>query len=329
MQINAFQRGQRELLGSADDDQFSLYGGKGQERISGGAGTDTLTLNYGGHRYALEKQGEHWVLYADDEAIRLEGIEQIRWGEQVMSLEQALGAQHGSSGDDLATLMRHHREYDGGAGTDTVLIPVPYTHEVHLEPRGEAWLLRFGERELLLQNVERLQFNNFELNLSRDGAKAVQPIQRLPFGTEGLRVIGNELGSPVAGEIGDDWLEGGGGDDSLYGSKGQDTAVYSGQRSEYEVRLDTYTGRATVRHLGEGRDGTDSLVSIERLQFADGLFDLEALAERYASQPEPGPVVDGELMPLEFYVGDGEVHVVATALTGIPDTPPDLPLNLL
>ena len=269
MYISATQYGQVHLIGSAEDDHFSLYGGKGTQHIVGGAGIDTIELNYGAERYALEQQGDTWILHAARDRIRLEGIEQIRWNGQTQTLEQALGAQQGTAGDDQFMLMRHHREYDGGAGTDALALPSNYDHTVHLEQQGDAWLLRLSDRELLLRNVEVLRFNNMELDLQQDGAKALQPIQQQPLGADGLHLIGNALGTPLFGGTGDDLLEGGAGDDSLYGGKGQDTAVFSGLRSQYEVRLDSFTGQASVRDRVSGRDGKDTLVSIEQLQFAD------------------------------------------------------------
>jgi len=63
-------------------------------------------------------------------------------------------------------------------------------------------------------------------------------------------------------------LLGGAGDDKLVGGVGTDTAVFSGDRSAYTIS--TVDGVTTVT----GLDGTDRLTEIERLQFADGLYDL-------------------------------------------------------
>jgi len=330
MHFNATQYGQIELIGGAEDDQFSLYGGKGTQRIVGGAGIDTIELNYGAERYALEKQGDTWVLHADQDSIRLEGIEQIRWNGQTQTLEQALGGQQGTAGDDQFMLMRHHREYDGGAGIDALVLPSTYDPTVHLEQQGDAWLLRLSDRELLLRNVEVLRFNNMELDLQRDGAKALQPIQQHLLGADGLHLIGNALGTPLMGGLGDDRLEGGGGDDSLYGGKGQDTAVFSGLRSQYEVRLDSFTGQASVRDRVSGRDGNDTLIAIEKLQFADGLFDLEAVAEHHSSQPEPELPINQDPHFDWSSVGLPEILVIGTTeLISFTDTADTLSPYLL
>ncbi len=76
------------------------------------------------------------------------------------------------------------------------------------------------------------------------------------------------IGSTLNGGAGNDLLESGSGDDALNGGAGTDTAVYTGNRAAYTIS--TANGVTTI----EGPDGKDTLTSVERLQFADGLFDI-------------------------------------------------------
>lgn len=77
----------------------------------------------------------------------------------------------------------------------------------------------------------------------------------------------------IYGNAGDDRLNGGAGNDLLDGGAGIDTAVYSGNRADYTL---TKTGSGyTVRDNISSRDGTDSLISIERLQFTDARVALD------------------------------------------------------
>lgn len=89
---------------------------------------------------------------------------------------------------------------------------------------------------------------------------------------------GNDL---LVGLNGDDHLDGGAGDDTLRGGDGQDrlvggagidTAWMSLNRQAYALTLaaDTSTVRAT-----QGDEGTDTLVQIERLRFADTSLALD------------------------------------------------------
>ena len=65
-----------------------------------------------------------------------------------------------------------------------------------------------------------------------------------------------------------------GGNDALVGGQGLDTAVCTGLRSDYTVTVSGGTVVAT--DLIAGRDGTDTLSSVERLRFADRSLALDA-----------------------------------------------------
>tara|TARA_B100000745_G_scaffold297902_2_gene245584 strand:- start:347 stop:574 length:228 start_codon:yes stop_codon:yes gene_type:complete len=69
------------------------------------------------------------------------------------------------------------------------------------------------------------------------------------------------------GNDGDNVLIGGEGNDRIDGSAGSDTVVFSGVYADYEVTTDN--GFVTVRDLRLNRDGTDTLMSVETLQFSD------------------------------------------------------------
>lgn len=89
---------------------------------------------------------------------------------------------------------------------------------------------------------------------------------------------GNWSGNVLEGDVGDDTLcgcpgrdtlVGGGGDDFLYGGTGTDVVIFGFAQSEYTITRDGY--RAVVEHSGgDGTDGTDLVVRVEILRFADG-----------------------------------------------------------
>ncbi|MFO1327151.1 MAG: hypothetical protein U1F56_07320 [Rubrivivax sp.] len=85
-----------------------------------------------------------------------------------------------------------------------------------------------------------------------------------------LAVDGSLTGTAGAdtlrGGVGNDWLAGGAGNDTLNGGAGLDTAGFTLGRSAYTV---THTASGFSVSAGSGSDGTDSLVNIERLKFAD------------------------------------------------------------
>ena len=89
-------------------------------------------------------------------------------------------------------------------------------------------------------------------------------------------VVGDAAAQTIVLGAEDDVLHGGGGNDKLYGGQGMDTAVFTGQHSQYDVTQ--AFGVFTVRALS-GSEGTDTLVNVERIQFADQTLDIASKAE--------------------------------------------------
>ncbi|MBD2441121.1 S-layer family protein [Nostoc sp. FACHB-110] len=78
---------------------------------------------------------------------------------------------------------------------------------------------------------------------------------------------GNDGNDRLFGEQGNDRLLGGFGSDTLYGGAGNDIAVYSGNRSQYQIT--SSNGVFTITDTVANRDGVDILNDIEQAQFLD------------------------------------------------------------
>ncbi|MBL6795159.1 MAG: S8 family serine peptidase, partial [Synechococcus sp. BS307-5m-G34] len=86
----------------------------------------------------------------------------------------------------------------------------------------------------------------------------------------------------LAGGIGDDQLVGGPGNDRLDGGSGFNSAVFSDIQSRYTVSFNDNDGSGvTVEHLDGGADGTDTLIDIQKLIFADSDFKLDDVTNRF------------------------------------------------
>lgn len=276
------------LQGTDGDDRINFYKGKGTHSVDGGAGTDTLQLYGSSAAYRIEQLDGVWTLSVGSERVPLRNVEQVELHGRVFSLEQA-AAQQGGMGDDEAQLFAQQTAYDGGAGVDKVHFDGNYGQarvERIVDAQGERWQITQGDRTVELRNVELLKFDDLTIDLRSQGDAAAQAQQRLAL-ADGWHLIGNDLSYRVGDfwSTGNNRLEGRGGDDFLLGGGGTDTAVYRGALADYEIVFDTTTQTATVRDKQAGRDGLDTLFRIEKLQFADGLFDLQAVAKLVASEP--------------------------------------------
>jgi hypothetical protein len=133
----------------------------------------------------------------------------------------------------------------------------------------------------------------------------------------------------IHGSDGNDTLEGGIGNDYLFGGKGEDTALYSGVFADYELSFDATSWEYKLVDKVSGRDGTDLLKTVERLQFdgvavlLDGrggahLADGTELLAPYVPPPPPPlpegwePIIVGT-MSIEhggdFVIGIGYVDI--------------------
>jgi hypothetical protein len=70
-----------------------------------------------------------------------------------------------------------------------------------------------------------------------------------------------------------DFMKGFGGNDVIYGYAGVDTAVFSGNRADYTLAINPNSSIVTDRVAG--RDGQDTLVGIERLEFVKETLALD------------------------------------------------------
>ena len=83
----------------------------------------------------------------------------------------------------------------------------------------------------------------------------------------------------LSGGIGNDQLVGGPGNDRLLGDSGFNSAVFSDVQSHYAVSFENNEVR--VEHLDGGIDGTDTLIDIQKLIFADSDFNLDDVTNRF------------------------------------------------
>ena len=109
----------------------------------------------------------------------------------------------------------------------------------------------------------------------------------------------------VTGGPGDDTLQGGTGNDLLSGGAGHDTARFAGARSAFTVQRDAH-GAFSVTDQGGTGGGTDTLSSVEALQFTDRSFSLVNPPRTHA--PDYGKD-NGFLFDAVFYLLDNPQKV--------------------
>jgi Ca2+-binding RTX toxin-like protein len=107
------------------------------------------------------------------------------------------------------------------------------------------------------------------------GFTSVTGIENVVGGSNNDNLTGSALGNVFTG---------GAGNDTISGLAGVDIAVFSGNIADYTISVVNGAGTVVDNNLLDGNDGTDTLTSIENLQFANGTV--------FVGNPPPVGTVD-------------------------------------
>ena len=241
------------LLGLAGDD--SLIGGAGNDRLNGGVGADVMTGGGGNDIYYVDN-GDDQVneasgggrdnVFANVDYTLAAGME-VEYLRVVGTTGRALTGNDlgtwliGNAGDDMLT---------GGAGSD------------HLKGGGGIDQMAGGSGNDVYfvdnaddQVIEAGTGGSDHVYASVDYALAADTeVEYLRvYGTTGLALTGNDLGTWLTGNVGDDTLTGGAGNDRLNGSAGIDRMIGGGGNDVY------YVDNANDQVIETGGGGRDNV----------------------------------------------------------------------
>jgi Ca2+-binding RTX toxin-like protein len=149
-----------------------------------------------------------------------------------------------------------------------------------------------------LSNIEGLQFSDgfvslqqqeTQRDMNKDGVTDLIEIRGTDLSSAGdeiaptaasttvvYRLFGGLGNDSLTGGASADVFEGGVGSDSIVGGEGTDRAIFSGDYADYTVSAVSSDGVVTVSHNDSGANGTDTLVGVEELAFADRVVKLGA-----------------------------------------------------
>lgn len=294
------EAGNDRLYGGAYDD--TLDGGAGNDLLDGGTGNDTLDGGDG-----------------NDSLIGGTGRDQLTGGAGDDVLD-------GGDGDDQML---------GGEGDDTVVFNANRSEVVISSDGGTGFTIRGPNGLDAVTGVEHLQFLDGRVDILPDGtmrgeARTVTgtaAADRL-VGWYGDDVITGGAGEDILlGEAGNDRLEGGAGQDALYGGDGNDTlngeaghdmfvgglgddTVDGGDGDDVFV-IDLLRSDVTVTRSGDvltilSALGRDTLIGVEHVVFADGVYDVTASGD-LSTQPRAHVGTAGA----DRLVGDASVDLLS------------------
>lgn len=293
--------GDDRLYGGDDDDILQggagndiLYGGRGNDALFGGAGNDQLRLD--GYPDSSRPPTPTRVILdggEGDDHLRVDGY---------LNPGSTLQMTGGAGRDTFSILVGPNgstftiQDFQAGAGGDVLDIfevqgiynRQPFPDYYQLLQRGADTVVRYdrdGAGDVVgFIDLVTLKNVRVESLVADNLTHGILPGTVLP---PGIRLTGGDGGERLEGSAGADILEGGAGDDHFYGGaggdlfygrRGLDTAHYDGQRAHYdiELQLDPPTLIYSVADLRGGvHDGSDRLIEVERIVFADGAIALD------------------------------------------------------
>lgn len=298
--INGYGNGLDNVLtGNAAANNLEGFGGA--DTIIGGGGNDTLVGGDGNDVYIVDDIGDlidekangglggydhvfasvNYTLSAQAEELTLTGTANL-----TATGNTGTNTLNGNAGNNILNGGGGADRMRGGLGND--IYYVDHTQDVVTEAAGEGIdsivsSISITVASPLAANVENLWLI--------DPANPGDPLAKWAIDGAGNQlsntIVGNSAANKLYGYGGNDTMQGGAGNDTLDGGEGSDTAVFSGNRANY-----TINGSLTNRIIAGNSEGTDTLLNIEVLQFADGRLVGDAWVPNPVA-PSPPPVNTG------------------------------------
>lgn len=342
------------LIGTSLDDDLEGKARDGYPTLlSGRGGDDTLRAGNGGpkqvaadYRDDVDVNGDGIGVIADLTLDEGQVLDTYGGTDTLVGITSIRGSNHddsiianaeqnwlsGEKGDDTFTYLSPSHlagdEIFGGEGYDTIqLIGFP------------GVLMDYDLSELTFAGIEAIalevdanvtmtaaQFGSVEKVVRVGGVSAVLrladagTLDASGGKTEGISLfVGSSGNDTIVGTADFDNVMGGGGNDTIDGGEGLDTVHYLGNRSDYAVTLNA-DGTVTVVDTApgiDGDDGTDTLTSIERFRFRDGLFELADLIA------PPPPENSAPLAAHDTVTGDEDTVLTGNVLANDSDADGD------
>jgi Ca2+-binding RTX toxin-like protein len=267
------------LVGSEEDDLiYGLAGndwitpGEGADTVDGGGGVDMVSFVDLAQRVVVDLGAGTAISGGDTKTLRnIENVTGSIYGDLITGDEgnnrlRGLGDYDwmvGSGGNDT---------YEGGTGRDTA---------AYSSASSGVWASLVSRSGNVGQadgdvydSIENLTGSSFGDRLTGDNDRNV--LRGLAgddfiFGNGGNDTIDGGAGRDfLSGGNGNDRITGGRGNDTIDGGFGWDTALYSGNRADYDVQSNADGSTSVFHSRGSRADGIDLLVNVEVLEFVDG-----------------------------------------------------------
>ncbi|MBU1657471.1 tandem-95 repeat protein, partial [bacterium] len=250
----------------------------------GGSDTASVTVNVTGSDdipVINGTSGDDAIMWGTNDQEIMNGLE----GDDYIIAKDGDDIINGGEGNDILRGGAGADTIDGGEGTDDTVQYRDSADAVNVNlTTGEG---HGGDAEGdVITNVENVS------GWTGDDTLTGNSEANTLYGEAGNDTLDGKAGNDaLAGGTGDDTLTGGAGNDWINAGEGTDTAVFSGNKTDYTFTQND-NGTVTVQDNRDGSpDGTDTLKDVENIQFADGIVAIEELLDITAEAPTVSIVV--------------------------------------
>ena len=300
----------RSITGTSGDDL--LYDEGGDNTIDGGAGLDTAVYSTRHAAYTVTAAGGGWSVGGADGTDTLTSIERLQFLDahlafdtdgnagQVYRLYKAAfartpdlgglggwiaGMDSGLSLNQVANSFLASAEFQnlyGASSSNGQFVTALYLNVMGRAPDAGGygyWVNQLASSlqtraQVLVAFSESAENKSATASLTANGILYASA-EQASGPARGQLWSGTSGADTLMGSVGADTLDGGAGNDNINGGAGIDISLYGGNRSTHTV-----TRTADGLTVSGGMDGSDTLVNVERLKFADIAlaFDLDGNA---------------------------------------------------
>ena len=323
---------------SGGDGADTLTGGAGNDLLRGGAGTDLLRGGAGDDYYVLDAEdtieeygaegvdtisvASSYVLPFNVENLTLTGAQALQGTGNALA-----NGITGNAGDNILWGRAGNDTLSGGLGNDSSIHTGGFADYVF----GSDSSFRLTVTDVnsgngsegtdTLVDIESLSFTDSTATVASGLLTSLSgDASGNSFawsGSNAILLAGNAGADSLSGAAGrdtlqgghaDDTLSGGAGDDILEGNDGTDTAVYATPMSRARFSVGSNGELVVTDSVGAvaGSSGVDSLRSVERIAFGDGVLTLT----------QPGPAVDYPEVQINTTTAGDQY---APSVAGLPD----------
>lgn len=260
------------LTGTSGNDWLTVL--SSHRRVDGGAGVDMLSFQSLSARVEADLGAGDATSGRSTWALnRIENLTGTSFGDLLIG-DSGNNRLRGMGDYDWFVGSAGRDTYEGGTGRDMIAYSSATAGvQASLEARRGLGGQANGDTYL---DVEGLTGSSYGDRLTGDSAANIlrgMAGDDFLFGGAGRdRLEGGRGHDKLYGGADGDRLTGGAGNDLIDGGAGWDTAIYAGNRSDF--RIETRANGTTIVRDTTGAEGTDTLLRVEVLEFADGFHYL-------------------------------------------------------